>query len=88
MEKIDLFFIYNPMNSIEYPNLKRLSIQLERGEMKSISRLKFPKLDFVFVYFKENIFEEYNSDDQITSNYLKMFKKFISKIVFMSNFIY
>ena len=61
---IDLKFIlsyngidqFNQMDSIEFPNLKRLSIDLKMSsyQFNAISKLEFPNLEFACIYYTIN----------------------------------
>ena len=60
---------YKQMDQIEFPNLKRLTIDLEVGEMKLFSKLNFPNLEYLFV----QQFQGYLPENEII--FFNLFKK-------------
>ena len=69
---MDEFWSEDQMDEIEYPNLKTLFINhLTSGQLKSISKLKLPNLNFVHITYYNDDENQFNMDQQI---FLKLFK--------------
>ena len=60
---------YKQMDQIEFPNLKRLTIDLEDGQLKLFSKLNFPNLECLFV----RQFNDYLPEDEVI--FFNLFKK-------------
>ena len=69
---MDEFWSEDQMDEIEYPNLKTLFINhLTSGQLKSISKLKLPNLNFAHITYYNDDENQFNMDQQI---FLKLFK--------------